>query len=283
MQNPLVRVPAALPVLERANALRRRVEARLRSFDVMDWPGVRYGDAPEQVIRMWELNDLAPRDGWPAVLLIHGGGWVEGDLSAFESLAPRFARRGIAAAAMNYRLGPVARWPAQLKDAHAALDRLLATQVDPERIAVWGHSAGGQLALMLALQRPEDVRCVVALGAPTDLELLARHGTERLDLVFDDDQLAAASPLHLRPPAPPPMLLIHGEADPVVPVGHARAMHARWPQASELWELPDGDHGLRWPPVGALRLRRAAIAWVERQLAPAPRGSKWKRRKKADR
>ncbi len=283
MQNPLVRVPAALPVLERANALRRRVEARLRSFDVMDWPGVRYGDAPEQVIRMWELNDLAPRDGWPAVLLIHGGGWVEGDLSAFESLAPRFARRGIVGAAMNYRLGPDARWPAQLDDAHAALDRLLDTQVDPERIAVWGHSAGGQLALLLALQRPQDVRCVVALGAPSDLELLSRHGGERLDLVFDDEQLADASPLHLRPSSPPPMLLVHGEADPVVPVGHARALHARWPDTSELWELPDGDHGIRWPPISALRLRRDAITWVERQLDPAARGSKWKRRKKKDR
>lgn len=288
MENPLVKVPAALPVFQHVNALRRRVEARLRSFDVMDWPGVRYGEHEHQVLRIWELNDLAPRDGWPAVLLIHGGGWVEGDLSDFESLAPAFARRGIVAAAMNYRLGPDSRWPAQLEDAHAALDRLLGAQVDPERIAVWGHSAGGHLALMLALQRPDAVRCVVALGAPTDLPLLAEHervapGTHGLDSVFDDAQLAAASPLSVRPAEAPPMLLIHGEADTIVPVGHARALHARWPDHSELWELPDGDHGIRWPLVGALRAKREAVGWVHTQLQPKGRGSKWKIRKKKQR
>ncbi len=283
MENPLVRMPAAVPALQRANLLRRRIEARLRSFDVMDWPGVRYGDDPAQVIRMWELNDLAPRDGWPAVLLIHGGGWVEGDLADFESLAPAFARRGIVAGAMNYRLAPTNRWPAQLDDANAALDRLLGAQVDPERIAVWGHSAGGQLALLLALQRPEAVRCVVAMGAPSDLQLLARHGDDKLELVFDDDQLAAASPLEHRPDEPPPMLLVHGDADAVVPVGHARALQARWPEQCELWEVPDGDHGIRWPPFKALRVRRDAIDWVEKQLAPASRGSKWRRRKKKNR
>lgn len=283
MENPLVKVPAALPVLQRANQLRRRLEARLRSFDVLAWPGVRYGDHPLQDIRVWQLDDLGPRDGWPAVLMLHGGGWIEGDMADFETLGPAFARRGIMAAAANYRLGPADRWPAQLQDAHAALDRLLACQVDGERVALWGHSAGGQLALMLALQRPQDVRCVVALGAPSDLELLARHGGERLELVFDPDQLVGASPLHQRPERVPPMLLVHGEADAVVPIGHARALQARWPEDCELIEVLDGDHGLRWPPRQALRARRAALDWLEARLAPAPRGSKWKRRKKKSR
>lgn len=285
MQNPLVKVPAALPALTRANHLRRRVEARLRSFDVMSWPGVRYGEHPLQVMRLWELNDLAPRDGWPAVLLIHGGGWIEGDLADFESLGPLFARRGIVAAAMNYRLGPDHRWPAMLDDAHAALDRLRGAQIDPERVAVWGHSAGGHLALLLAMQRPQDVRCCVALGAPSELTRL--HGDPRggatLPLVFDEDQLGPASPLAQRPARLPPTLLVHGEADAVVPIGHARALQAAWPEQCALWELPDGDHGLRWPPMPALRLRRRAVDWVQQQLAPAPRGSKWKRRKKGKR
>lgn len=288
MENPLAKLPAALPAIGRAIALRRRVEARLRSFDVLSWPGVRYGADPAQVMRLWELNDLAPRDGWPAVLLIHGGGWVQGDLSDFEALAPAFARRGIVAAAMNYRLGPVHRWPAALEDAHAALDRLLGAQVDPRRVALWGHSAGGHLALLLALQRPQDVRCVVAIGAPTDLPLLWQHerppkGGPGLDAVFDPDQLMAASPLSLRPEAPPPMLLVHGQADPVVPVGHARAMQARWPAQATLIEVPDGDHGLRWPPRAALRARRQALDWLQAGLEPAGRGSKWRIRRKGKR
>lgn len=288
MQNPLIKVPVALPALLRANALRRRVQAAVGSFDVLSWPGVRYGEDPAQVMRIWELNDLGPRDGWPAVLLIHGGGWVEGDLSDFEALAPSFARRGIVAAAMNYRLGPQHRWPAALEDAHAALDRLLGAQVDPRRVAVWGHSAGGHLALMLALQRPQDLRGVVAMGAPTDLPLLGQHerpvgGGPGLQAVFDPDQLEAASPLSLRPEDPPPMLLVHGDADPVVPVGHARALHARWPDRASLIEIPDGDHGIRWPPLAAVRARRQALDWIQERLEPAGRGSKWKIRRKGRR
>lgn len=278
MENPLVKVPAALPVLVRANALRRRVVARLRSFDVLDWPGVRYGEDPRQVMRMWQLDDLGPRDGWPAALLIHGGGWVEGDPSAFDSLGPAFARCGIVAAAMGYRLGPAHRWPAQLDDAHAALDRLLAAQVDRERIALWGHSAGAHLALMLALQRPQDVRCVVALGAPTDLIQLPGPPE-----VFDAEQLEAASPVNLRPAFCPPLRLVHGAADTVVPIGHARALAAQWPDQVVLDEIPDGDHGIRWPLRAALRARRAALDWVQAELAPEKRRSKWKRRAKGKR
>lgn len=275
MQNPLVKVPAALPALARANALRRRIEARLRSFDVEDWPGVVYGEDPLQRIRIWALNDLAPRDGWPAVLLIHGGGWREGDLSDFESLAPAFARRGIVAAAMNYRLAPDHRWPAMLEDAHAALDRLRATQVDPTRIALWGHSAGGHLALLLGLQRPAEVRCVVAMGAPSDLSVLGGEDSA-VGGVFSPDQLEAASPL-LQPCAePPPILLVHGEADAVVPIGHARALATRWPERVRTIEIPDGDHGIRWPLPAALRARREAIRWTQEQLQPAGRGSKWR-------
>ncbi|MCB9778533.1 MAG: alpha/beta hydrolase [Alphaproteobacteria bacterium] len=281
MDNPLVtlpeRVPAALPAIRRINALRRRVEGRLRSFDVMDWPGVRYGPGERQVMRLWELNDLAPRDGWPGVLLIHGGGWVEGDLSDFESLAPAFARRGIVAAAMNYRLAPDDRWPAPLDDAEAALERLRDAQTDPQRLAVWGHSAGGHIALQLARRRPDLVACVVAMGAPTDLRQLATHGVDDLGRVFDDDQLEPASPISATDP-PVPTLLVHGDADAVVPVGHARAFATSWPDQTELIEIPDGDHGIRWPPFSALRARRRAVDWVQTQLAPANRGSKWKRK-----
>lgn len=281
MDNPLVhlpeKAPAALPVLRKANALRRRVEGRLRSFDVMDWPGVRYGPGERQVMRLWELNDLAPRDGWPGVLLIHGGGWVEGDLSDFEALGPAFARRGIVAGAMNYRLAPDARWPAQLDDAEAALERLRDAQTDPRRLAVWGHSAGGHLALMLARRRPDLVCCAVAFGAPTDLVQLADHGVDDLGRIFDEDELDAASPIS-GPPPEVPVLLVHGAADTVVPVGHARAFATSFPEQTELIEVEDGDHGLRWPPLRARRARRRALDWVGRQLAPADRGSKWRRK-----
>ena len=278
-ENPLVHVPAAWPALMQANALRRQAVGRVRSVDMLQWDGVAYGEHPRQRMHYWELNDHAPRDGWPAVLLLHGGGWVEGQWQDFTSTGPLFARKGLLAAGLNYRLAPEARWPEQLADVIAALEYLRDSQTDPERIALWGFSAGGHLALMAALARPELVRCVVALGAPSDLELLARDGADQLDLIFDADQLLEASPLHADHSGAPPMLLVHGTADRVVSIEHARK-HAAAHSNVELMEVPDGDHGLRWPPVRAMRARRQALRWMMRELEPPSRGSKWKRSKK---
>ncbi len=280
-ENPLVRVPAAWPVLDRANALRRRVIGRARSFDMIQWDGVEYGEAPTQQIHIWELNDLCPRDGWPAVLLIHGGGWREGSWSDFEGFAPLLTRQGLLVAAMNYRLAPKDRWPCALDDVIGAIDFLNHQLVDPDRIAVWGHSAGGQLALAAALARPDLIRCAVALGAPTDLELQAE--TEDLSDIFDADQLRAASPLHMECSDAPPILHVHGTADHVCSIDHARRHKSVRPGSVEVIEVPDGDHGLRWPPVRAIQARRSAVRWMIDQLDMPPRGSKWKRRKKGKR
>lgn len=281
-ENPLMKVPAALPALSAVNDLRRRVEGRIRSLDTLRWPAVSYGPDPQQKLYFWQLNDLGPRDGWPAVLLVHGGGWVEGSWAAFESLAPALAHKGLMAVAMDYRLAPGARWPAQLEDMRLALDTLRHAQVDVERIAVWGHSAGGHLALMAAATWPEQVRCCVALGAPTDLGLLREEGPEDLSNIFTSNDLGEASPIcHVH--ALPPTLLVHGQRDRVVSVRHAIALRDARPDAVTLIEVEDGDHGLRWPIVSCLAARRQAVGWMVGQLAPAPRGSKWKIRRKKKR
>lgn len=279
-ENPLVKVPAALPALAAANQLRRRVEARLRNFDVMRWADVPYGPDPAQRLYFWQLNDLGPRDGWPVVLLVHGGGWVEGTWEAFTSFAPMLAHRGLLAVAMDYRLAPGARWPAQREDMGLALDALLHQQVDAERVALWGHSAGGHMALDAARRWHDKVRCVVALGAPTDLRRLRDEGPDELGQVFDEADLDAASPLRAARGPMPPTLLVHGQRDRVVSVEHARALAAARPDAVTLLEVPDGDHGLHWPPLQALRARWQAVDWMIKELDPAPRGSKWKIRRK---
>lgn len=278
--NPLVHLPRAWPVVDKANALRRQVVGRARSFDLIKWSEVEYGEDVSQRVHIWELNDLAPRDGWPCVLLIHGGGWREGSPSDFESLAPLLTRRGFMVAALQYRLAPEHPWPAPLDDAIAALDFLRGQWVDPDKIALWGHSAGGQIAMMTALARPEEVCCAVALGAPTDLEAQAR--VELLDEVFSAEELKTASPLHMECEQAPPILQVHGTSDRICDIAQARA-HAAARSSVELLEVKDGDHGLRWPPIGALRARRQAIGWMVEQMEMPERGSKWRRRKKKNR
>ncbi len=279
-ENPLVKLPAALPVLAAANQLRRKIEGKIRGFDVMKWAEVPYGPDPAQRLWFWQLNDLGPRDGWPAVLLIHGGGWVEGSWEAFESLGPTLAHRGLMAVAMDYRLGPTHRWPAQREDVALALETLRFAQVDQERVALWGHSAGGHLALDAAFRAPELIRCVVALGAPSDLVRLDEEGKDDLGQIFDRGQLREASPLHHAVGEIPPTLLVHGERDRIVSVAQARALQQARPDRVELLEIPDGDHGLRWPIRAALSARQQAIDWMITKLEPAPRGSKWKIRRK---
>ncbi|MCV7281624.1 alpha/beta hydrolase [Mycolicibacterium flavescens] len=89
----------------------------------------------------------------PALLWIHGGGYVIGHPGQDDDLCRRFARRlGATVAAVDYRLAPEHPYPAPLEDCYAALKWLAALpSVDPARVAIGGASAGGGLAAALAL------------------------------------------------------------------------------------------------------------------------------------
>jgi len=275
-ENPLVHVPSVWPLVNRANQLRRNIVGNLRSFDIINWDGTPYGSHPRQCLDLQELNDLCPRDGWPTVLLVHGGGWVEGDKSHFSALAPLFARRKIMAVAMNYRLGPEYQWPAQLEDILAAIDFLRAQQVDLSRLALWGCSAGAHMALLAAMERPKQIRCVVTIGAPTDIHNLALDSCEE---VFSTEQRISASPIRYPEKELPPTLMLHGESDRTVPVSHSINFAAQR-STTETLIVEDGDHGLRWPLYTSYQAKRKAIEWLVTQMDMPPVGSKWKRRKK---
>src|SRR5438132_14041569 len=98
----------------------------------------------------------------PAVVVIHGGGWLEGDRSSFASRKhgvpgniEDFAELGFVAVTINYRLSGEAPFPAALEDCKCAVRWLRAHagkyNVDPKRIGAYGNSAGGHLALLLGL------------------------------------------------------------------------------------------------------------------------------------
>ena len=89
----------------------------------------------------------------PALLWIHGGGYVIGTAQQDDAVCRRFARElGITVAAVDYRLAPEHPYPVPLEDCYAALTWLAALPaVDPARVAIGGASAGGGLAAALAL------------------------------------------------------------------------------------------------------------------------------------
>ena len=277
---PLLPVPSPirtklLPIVKDLNQQRREAVGRVRSVDMIRWDGTPYGEHPLQCMFIHELNDLCPRDGWPTVVLIHGGGWKEGSKREFASLAPKLARHGLMCAAIDYRLIPEAKWPDPLDDVISALAFLRKQQVDRSRIVLWGFSAGAHLALMAAHAKPDWIRAVVAVAAPTDLEALPHEDTEDL---CQRAQLREASPLWQPQAALPPRLLIHGSNDRVCPVASARTYAQQ--HGADWLEVKGGDHGLRRPLFGALRAHRHAEKWLVEQMALPKRLSKWKNNRK---
>lgn len=173
---------------------------------------------------------------FPAVMLIHGGGWTGGEPKDMAKLAERLAEQGFVAFNVAYRLAPGHRHPAQIDDVAAALDYLRANaaqlQVDPERIGVWGYSAGAHLAALAGTRLPKAQRpqAVVAGGLPADLRKYPKSpiiaklmGTELID---DRAGWTDASPITYVDASSAPMWLYHGTWDWIVGVDNAREMHA---------------------------------------------------------
>jgi len=196
----------------------------------------------------------------PVCLWLHGGGWVRGSrtVRAAERLLP-VARAGVAIAAVEYRFSGEATFPAQLDDARAAVRWLRRNAGDlglsADRIGVWGGSAGGHLAALLALcpdQRDGElgdssVQAAVCWFPITDLTLRDTDVPEgppppfltgpppspsneaRLlgveSVAEAVDAARAASPVTFVHAGAPPFLLVHGANDGLVPSGHSRTLH----------------------------------------------------------
>lgn len=192
----------------------------------------------------------------PAVVWIHGGGWVNGGKAGTRerSVCHAFAAAGFVCASVDYRLGREGAWPENLLDVKNAVRYLRARAdelgVDPDRIAVAGGSAGGHLALMAAYTAGESafepegpyagvssaVRCVIDFYGITNLRTRRQTEadgtiTDRLRAggpasVFGTTELGAeifrvASPVEYVSGRTPPTLILHGRADATVDHGQA--------------------------------------------------------------
>lgn len=219
----------------------------------------------------------------PVVLLLHGGAWQQGDKAEMRGVGQVLADRGYAAFAINYRLAPGARYPAQLQDMQQALGWLRRAadglRLDLDRIAAWGYAAGGQLAALLAVQPPSalpPLRVVVAGGAPMDLRATAATDAAAVRALLGGDPgefpalYVEASPLARVRPGLPAFFLFHGTADqqvhPLQSQVFADALALAGVPVELIWL-----EGLDQAGAGAApQIRPAALEFLDHHIREAP-------------
>lgn len=207
----------------------------------------------------------APDAGWPCIVWLHGGGWRLQDRLARPDFVRHFASRGFAMASIDYRLAPTNTHPAQVIDLRQALRWLRARSqrlgIDPQRIGLWGSSAGAHVATFTALSAQTDtlpsesipteferqstaVSCVVDGYGPAligellpdwtqsdpdrhtpEEDLLGGPATSAAEHAALLQRAVAASPALLDAADAPPFLILHGTGDNLVPHTQSQVLH----------------------------------------------------------
>lgn len=237
---------------------------------------------------------VPPAGPMPVLVHLHGGAWITGHKhQQARPLINHLAAHGWLVADVNYRLGPRDRMPAMVTDALRALAWVRANAAahggDPARIAVTGGSAGGHLAAMVALAHDdpalkpgfEEADCSVVAAVPLYgrfdmLDRARRAGRNHAAMLrfaaarfmpgAPDATWHAVSPVERVRADAPPMLLIHGTGDILLPHQESAAFAAMLPRATYV-ALPGIEHAYdiaasaaTWGHVRAVR------AWLERHV-----------------
>lgn len=223
----------------------------------------------------------------PTVLHLHGGGWVGGTKEGVALRMLPYLEMGFAVVNATYRLGRVALAPAAVEDCRCALQWIGRNAkdygFDTSRIVATGYSAGGHLSLTTGMltpaagldrQCPGDVPRVAAVvnwyGITDVVDLLdganmKTYAVAWLGSLPNREEIARrVSPLSYVRKDLPPILSIHGDADPTVPYSHATRLQEALKKAgatTELVTIPGGRHG-GFPPPEQARAFAAVRAFL---------------------
>ena len=246
----------------------------------------------------------APASGGarPAVLFVHGGDWMGGSLQGqgfIERLRPALNKAGFVVAAIDYRLAPRYKAPAQVEDTACAVRYLRAWAhtlgIDPHKIGAWGDSAGGQLVSLVATaprsagfftgpyqQQSDRLQAVVDMYGIVDLPAEVSY----LRSLPGGDKVAASqiariigpttsalkdliqlSPVTYVGAGDPPFLILQGTADTIAPPSQSQHLAAKLQAAGvpvHLVMVAGGQHGLETPGESPSepQLVNQVVAWI---------------------
>ncbi len=227
---------------------------------------------------------------FPAVVLVHGGGWTNGTKTAdfIQPLFPVLDQGGFAWFSIDYRLAPAYPYPAELEDVEAAVrfvkQHAKEYKVDPKRIALMGESAGGHLVNLVGARNKVGVAAVVCFYGPIDMVLwskrfdgkpLPKALTDFFKITALDDAglkalREASADIYLNKKTPP-FLVIHGTKDEAVlfdqAVRHVE-LFKKLGIPCELITIQDGVHGvINWEKDPRFTIYKAPmIAWLHKTL-----------------
>ena len=235
-----------------------------------------------------------PARGFPAVLIIHGGGWTGGDKGAAreQNIGTTLAAAGYVGASVNYILAEKGAssaktlaqvWPRNLHECKTAVRFLRKNaakyHIDPDHVGVIGGSAGGHLAAMVALTAPGDgldpkepwgeLSCRVQAAIPMygvhDLVRRAKDATPD-----DLDLLRKASPVTYATRDDPPTLILHGTKDTVVPLEQSEFLAEALKKAGvphDLVRVEGAPHTFHLQPKEQ-DLRPLVLGFLDKHLKP---------------
>lgn len=219
------------------------------------WEDVFLPDGHGNRLHGWYLPAQVPEGGAARGTVLHLHGNAE-NISTFIAAVHWLPAQGYNVFLLDYggygRSGGTATVRNVHVDARVALDWLLSRPgADSERLVVFGQSLGGSVAIHSVATHPqrERIRAVIAEGAFSSYSRIAREKMNQLWLtwplqyplswLFSDEFSAEEGIARL---SPVPLLLIHGDADAVVPASHSRRLHAAAAEPRHLWIIPGGGH-----------------------------------------
>lgn len=245
-----------------------------------------------------QLDLFVPTDGpgpYPAVVILHGGGWAKGSYVDHRQQAKTLAGQGYVAASVGYRLAPRHKFPAQIHDVKCAVRWLRANAdryaVDRESVGVIGYSAGAHLALLLGLTQAQDglegdgghleqsssVQAVISLAGPTDLTRPDWPDITR-PIIFDwiggsleqmPNVYRTASPITYVHRGAPPVLIVQGTEDKIVPYEQAKLLRSALRRArvpSRLETMYGKGHGENWTPEDVKHIEQMMREFLDKNL-----------------
>jgi acetyl esterase/lipase len=230
-------------------------------------------DGQSELLDVYEPLTAAAAGGRPVLVAIHGGGWRRFDKSGYgKRIASAFVSKGYVVVAPNYDLSAPGNptWPVNFEDMQAAVRWVRGNAgmlgINSGEIAAIGESAGANLAVLLGTGSPDGsvggvspaVNAVVAFSTPADLAALqsesplaAIAATQFLGGTPEQvpENYVAASPIDQVSSGDPPMFLVHGREDPLIPVSQSKDLAAALGTAGVRHQLVlvNGGHNLDFP------------------------------------